>query len=679
MADIPASPSTDRVTAVRSRWIPILIFVFALICRLVDFNATSITYDEQVGKDSGPWWKLIKKADFSSPDWGYAKPQAVIMRWFYGVLPEALFGDNPSSPYELGGARLIGAILSSGLVVVVFFFGRQVGGQTTGLLASLIFSLFPAILGHDRFASHDCPARLASLLSIWQLAAFIQTGRRQSWLWAAIWAGVSFAAYLRIGILTILITQASLVIVWLARRGWQKPESILHLIAFGLLSAVAGYLVFTLTWPYAWIRPVQAFEEVFRSPLKISQAGPRMEWFFGSIQRVPFSYYTAVYVAMMPLGVLITHLIGFLKTWREARTGREAVLLWALVIIPIGLSSFSFRSALNHYLLICYPATCVLAAVGIRTCAEFLERRLGRLRTWLVAAALLVIGSEAVIAVRVHPYHLEFFNSLVGGTRGVARNHTFMVGWYGEAINPLFRYVNRNAPLNSIISCHLGPWPGLADLRRNLRQDLKAQGFDGVHPLGADYVLRVGFETGGEFYRWQPNPEIYRKAMDLLVMGGSIGDVWERRITPSSSDLIYADDFSSPQIGNYVEGLGNMALNIFSDGKLFPVNSQRTAGMLMRLPSALLGKNTQIQIQSDVRILGGVAQIQCGSSSTNRTVVASTRFFEGRLESPRIKRPGTGDLWISIEMVTTNSWNQDPRTFWDYDWFDSLYVRAWPK
>lgn len=671
--------TSAEVTAIKPLGLPVLVFVFALCCRLVDFNTVSITYDEQVGKDSGPWLKLLEKGEFSSEDWGYGKPMAVISRWFYGVFPEAMFGDTPSNPYDLKGPRLFGAILGSVQVLMVYFLGRQFGGVAIGLIAALIFCLFPGILGHDRFASHDLPARLASVVSVWMMVRHIQTGRRSAWVWAAVWAGISFAAYFRVGGLTIVVLQTSLTVNWLAKQGWKIPESILSLIAFGLLTIITGFVVFTLTWPYAWFRPLQAFHETFSGPLGISQAGPNLEWFFGAIRPVPFSYYTIVYVCMMPLGVLIAHVVGFARTWREMRDGKEAFLLWGLIVIPIGLSSFSFRASLNHYLLICYPSTCVLAAIGVQTCAEFIGQRLGRLRIWLIVVGALVIGSEAIIALRIHPYYLEFFNLLVGGTRSVASHHTFTVGWYGEAINPLFRYANQNAPPNSTVNCHLGPWPGLADLKRNFRKDLKIQGYDGTHPLGADYVLRVGLETGGEFYRWTPDPEIYAKAADVLAMGGSIGDVWKRRIDFASRHWVYADDFSTPQVGRFTAGLNNLGLNVFSDGKLFPNNSSQPAGILMRFPAALLGNAVSIQVQADVRIQGGTAQILCGSNSANRVVVASCQSFEGRLQSPQIKRPGTGDLWISLEMFTTNTWDRNPRTFWNYDWFDSLYVRAWTK
>ena len=669
----------EQQNTLARRWIPILIFVFALACRLVDFNATSITGDECVGKDSGPWWKLIKAGDLVSEDWGYGKPQFPIMRWFYGVLPEAVFGDNPSDPYDLKGARLVGAVLASVLVVGVYFLGRQFGGKSVGVIAALAFSLFPAILGHDRFASHDLPARLASVVSLGFMVRHLSHGRPRDRLWSAIWAGVSFAAYFRVGVQTILITQAALGCRWLVERGWKKPETLIGLAGFGATALAAGFLVFIATWPYAWSRPLLAIAEVFGSPLKTSQAGPGMEWFFGSIRSLPPYYYVAVYVFMMPVLLLLAHLVGAARTWGETRVAKAPILLWLSILLPLSMGAVSFRASLNHYLLICFPATCVLAALGIHACAERLSKWRGSASAWRMGLCVAMIGSQAVTAIRIHPYHLEFFNLLVGGTRGVARNHTFMTGWYCEGIRPLFDYVNRYASHNALISCRLGAWPGISDLKRNLRPDLGLQGYTAINPLGADYILRVGFETCGGFYRCDPDPERYEKVMDVLTMGGSIGDVWKRREDLSQGGLVYADDFLTPQIARFTVSTLNLGFNPFSDGKLYPLESNKPAGILVRIPSELLGNAAEIQVRSDLQATGGKAWIQCGTNSTNRLTVARCDSFTGRLESARFARPGKGDLWISLEMVTGKLWFGDPKTFWDYDWFDSLYVRKWPR
>jgi 4-amino-4-deoxy-L-arabinose transferase-like glycosyltransferase len=657
-------------------WLPLLIFIFALACRLVDFNATSVTYDECVAKDSAKWWQLLQKGNFADSGWAHNKGALVITRWLYGVLPEALHGENPSDPYQLRGARFISALLAAGLVVLIYFFGKEFGGGAVGVVSALAFSLFPAILGHDRIASHDLPARIASLLSVWMLVRFLKSGQRRDWRWSAIWAGVSFAAYFRVGVQTLLIADGMLFLRWLLNREKQTQQNFLLCVWFGLLALATGIVTFIVLSPYTWPNPLGSFWEAFLGPVKIAGVGAGLEWFFGTIIPVPAYYYPVIYIVMCPTLLLFAHLAGLAGTWAEARETKPALLLWLTIFIAVFLS-FPFRSQLNHYLLICYPATCVLAAIGLKTCAERLARWRWKSEYWFTGLAAVMIGSQAVTALRIHPYHLEFFNALVGGTRSVAQNHTFMTGWYGEGIRPLFAYVNRAAKSNALVNCHFAAWPGISDLRRNLRRDLDIQGATRADPLGADYVLRAGIETCNQFYRCNPDPERYEKVMDVLALGGSIGDVWRRRPVTKESGLIYADDFLSPQVAHYAVGMQNFGFNPFSDGKLYPLAPSRPGGVMFRIPSRLLGNATRIQIQSQVQCQGGMALIRCGAAPTNLVEMVRKESFGGWLDTGKIPRPGAEDLWLTLEMITVKQWDGDTRSFWDYDWYDSLYVRAW--
>jgi hypothetical protein len=657
------------------RFLPFVLFLILLIPRFIDFNATSITYDELAAKDSGPWWSLIKKGDFTSEDWAYKKPTLVIMRYFYGVLPEALFGSDPGNPYDLNGARFIGALLGAFLGVIVFLLGSQIGGTSIGLMAVLIYNLFPAILGHDRFASHDLPARIVSAGSLWLLIRYFQSEKKK-FLWLGIFfAGLSFACYFRIGIQTIAILVLGYSWRSFIRKGWNSPETIYFAFLVGLCSFLIGVVLFVITWPYGWMHPYDAFYDVFLTQFRIGQAGGNFEYFLGSIREVPKYYYILVYLCTMPVLILAFCVLGFKTTWQNIIRAEAVSLLWITIAVPILVGFVSFRAALNHYLLICYPPTCVLAALGVQKCSTVFSKMV-KPSLFQVGACGIIITSELISAVRIHPFYLEYFNALVGGTKGVVAHKFFESGWYGEAIYPLFDFVNQNAPANSFIESRLSAWPGLADLKHNLRPDLKVQGIEGANPLGADFVVRVGHERNDQFYRWNPNPEIYEKVHDVLAMGGSIGDVWRRKIT-SEGPYIYNEDFSSYQIKFAIQN-NQCGFNLFSDGKIFPGVTGQSCGVLFRIPSELLKNRKQIQIRSEVQIEGGRAQILCGTSISNLTSVARCENTKGILESPKIACPPAQDFLIYLEMLTNKQWDLSTKTFWDYDWFDSLQVMGWP-
>ncbi len=661
------------------RLLCILIFVTALAFRVVDFNSISITYDELAAKDSGPWWQLVKSGNFTSEGWGYHKPTVAIIRWLYGVIPQALFGDDPGSAHDLAGARFNAAVLGSLQVMVVFLIGRQLGGSGVGVMASFFLSLFPGVLGHDRFASHDLPARLASTVALWMMTRYFQTGRRRDWFFAILWAGISFAAYMRVGMQTILILQAALVVHWFVRRREAPPEMIPRLISFGLLSGIVGLVIFTITWPYLWSHPIQGLLEVFGQQGSVAKAGGSMEWFFGTIRTVPIYYYVVIFVATMPLAVFLAFMAGLYRTAKGAIGGNESLLLWLFAFAPLIAGAISFRSALNHYILICYPSTCVLAALGIVSLSEKLARWKMSAARWRCAIGGFVVASELLTVVRIHPYYIDFFSAIVGGTRSVVKNHTFNVGWYGEGIQPLFDYVNRNAPPGSTVTCRLAAWPGLADLPAYLRNDLRIQGHTAIHPLGADYVLRVGLETGSEFYRHCPDPGLYEKVMDVNAMGGSIGDVWQRRADAAAGGLLYSDDFSSPQSMGFLKGGQNANLNPFSNGKLYSIQPGQPSVILLQLPAALFQKWKTLSIDADVQMREAQFRIRGGNDPKKLRELASVAKMQGLVHGTELEITPGKDVYISLEWMTAHRWDGSPRSFWEADWVDSLQISGKTK
>lgn len=674
---VPTVAPWPSIGRTRRHAIPAVLFVFALACRLLDLGAESICYDELVAKDSGPRWNLLCRGDFSSKDWAYGKQMTAIPLWVFGVIPEAVFGDNPSDPYQLNGARVVAALLGSALVVMVYWFGREIGGDGIGVAAALLFSLYPAVLGHDRIVSHDLPARIASVAAVWLMARHTKSGHRTTWLWSALWAGCSLASYVRVGVQTVAVLVAFLAARWFVRGQDRALRSLQPIMTFGAVAVGVAVVVFIATWPYAWSRPIEGFREWLEIPLKNAQLGGTPQWILGEIRPAPLWYYPAVYVFMCPTLLLAAHLYGCRITWPEVRRVDAVALAWLVAAVPMVVGG-SFRSSLNHYLLVCFPGTCVLAALGIRAVAEQLTAWRGYRLAWFPALTAIVLCSTAVTAVRIHPYHLDFFNILVGGTRTVARHRLLSTGWYGEGTKALFAHVNAAADAGDSVNCRLGPWPGIVDLQRNLRKDMEVHGARRADPLGAHWVIRVGLETYNEMYRFDPDPDRYEKVHDVLALGGSIGDVWKRRDIPPESGLVYADDFASSQPLHYATGALNMGFNPFTDGRFYPEDSSRPAGVLFRIPANLLGETKTIQVRARARCANGVALVQGGAGADSRKELARQAFFDGWLDSGRIDRPGTGDLWVSLEMETTIRWDGRRESFWNHDCFDALEVSAWP-
>jgi hypothetical protein len=143
-----------------------VLFLASFVPRAVFPLATSVCYDETAAKDSGPMWDLLKRGDFLSEGWAQY-PYLPFYKYLFGLLPQALFGADPSNPDDLAGARGVGALLGSGIVVMAFLVGRRCLPLGAAFLGALLLASFPSVLGHDRIAMHDAPSRLLALVGWW--------------------------------------------------------------------------------------------------------------------------------------------------------------------------------------------------------------------------------------------------------------------------------------------------------------------------------------------------------------------------------------------------------------------------------------------------------------------------------------------------------------------------------
>ncbi|MDD2708055.1 MAG: glycosyltransferase family 39 protein [Verrucomicrobiae bacterium] len=657
--------------------LPMGLLIFAFFLRVIDLDGTSITYDELESKHSGEWRNLVEQLDFTSEKWAFSQNHGVCFsRWLFGVLPEFLWKENSADPYALSGARLIAAWLAAAHVVLIYFLGRETGGVRVGFVAAFIYSLFPAVLGHDRISGHDLPPRLTLTISLLYAIRYHKTRSWRPLLISAAWTGATLTGYFRIGIQSMMIIGAWMSwLVWI----WRRENCKIHLAKVFIYQAAAlltGYILFLLTWPYAWTRPTEAFHKVFgvAAGSAFSFGGAFLEWFFGSIQPTPVYYYFAVFLFVTPVLCLLLMLAGVAGSWRKILRGNPESLILLSVLVTLISATLFVRQTLHHYIVMAFAGVCVLAGLGYRWIFNRLGSRFPRRKNLLGWMGILMLASLLWNTWRMHPYHLEFFNLLGGGIKGVSKNHTFMTGWYGEAINPLFEFVNKNAGRNATVICRLGPWPGMEDLKRNLRKDIGLQGYTHLDPLGPGYILLTGFETCSRYYRYCPDPRFYEKIYDLTVDGGSLGEVWGRLPAIKSARLLYQDDFSTFQCKQLIVNAQNCELNIHSGGKFFSPKSGVWAMVVFRLPSVFLQDSQRVAMEVDYRLLRGELKVFASTNPSKLAAVGAAGHNAGTLRTNEVVRPPKTDVYVALAWKTDAVWDGLHSSFWDYDWLDAFRV-----
>jgi hypothetical protein len=158
---------------------------------------TSTTFDEIVMIAGGA-------RGYATGDWSLAPEHPPLVQYLYGILVHAAGPDLPdetgvtaedrrfmSYRYEYSRrffwtegndslrmaflGRLPAVLCALGLILLVFLYGRSIGGNAVGLTAAAITATLPDVLAHGGIAYNDLPLALAFTAAVWAGHAAIRS------------------------------------------------------------------------------------------------------------------------------------------------------------------------------------------------------------------------------------------------------------------------------------------------------------------------------------------------------------------------------------------------------------------------------------------------------------------------------------------------------------------------
>jgi hypothetical protein len=387
-----------------------------------------------------------------------------------------------AGPYSVVCARVAPATAFALTVFLVGFVAARWYGRTAGWVAAAALVLMPRAFGHAHLAALETFVGLtfaATVLYVGSRWAGSRESRVQSpepmarrlwtldsWLWTSLIAGVLFGLTLLTKIQAVLLpVPIGLWCLW--RWGWRGAAMML---VFGL----TGLAVFFAAWPWLWLDPVGHFQQylgrtVERPTLYCYYLGERY-----ADRDVPWHYVFVMFAVTAPIGL---QCLGAWSAVRLAAAGGNirgltspARLLpspvgrvderAALLLVCIGfVLTFFAMPGITVYdgerlFLVVLPLWAVLIGCGgqmivDRVCRETMAEpnspggsagaspSLGgspslagaksrpeseRLVSRSVTATLgLLIGTQVVGNVVLHPCQLSYYNLFVGGLAGANR------------------------------------------------------------------------------------------------------------------------------------------------------------------------------------------------------------------------------------------------------------------
>lgn len=452
--------------------------MIAFIPRLLVAYAIGMTWDEASYVLSGGLaLRNLVSLNFSREAWSFEFHPPVLMylyaiSYVIWVLIDALLRYGLSTDFSLlyvnvlnmasGQSALVAmrfpAVTLGALscVIVYLFSYNLVPSKKMALLSGLALAFSPLFTAQTSLAVLDGSVAFFYVCAIWLFYRAARFGSVKDLVISSICAGLAFgSSETGFGILLILGGWVSVLLVRKDEQGTLpglNSKSKWHL----LIWLVLALAVFYVAWPWLWGDPIGQFLKNVRLFTTGHVRGGWKDFFL-----LPFDYYVVLFFVTTPVTLLILYGVGIIGSVSCSELRREILLLLLWVTIPtivLGLP-FVVRVGVRTITFI-VPSLSILTGIGIfrlnsliatmktkeicyRACCRALRKTL--IFIFVVLALCLLVVENA----KIHPYYLDYYNQLVGGTNGA--KDTFLVGWWGEGMDKAIEFIDTHAKANSTV------------------------------------------------------------------------------------------------------------------------------------------------------------------------------------------------------------------------------------
>lgn len=305
---------------------------------------------------------------------------------------------------------------------------RLIGGTRAAVLAACILFLSPRFLGHSLMNPKDIPFAMGNIMAIYFLYKSYLNWPSINWKQVAgLAGGIAIAVSTRAGGLLLFAYMGLFTLLFLVL--WSRTQTKMDwsklvkgpILKLGI-SAIAGYLLAVVFWPFALQAPI---DNPLAALTEFSKLGIRIRVLFEG-ENI-FSDATAVTYALK--WVLITIppavILGFLLCLVFGRS-----FLTRFKLLPSFILFFCFAFPLLYvmykdstlhdgwrHLIFLYPTLVILAALSWDMLWDKFQEKKAVLYTVLGLLVLLEINPARYIAMN-SSYPYTYFNMLVGGVNG---------------------------------------------------------------------------------------------------------------------------------------------------------------------------------------------------------------------------------------------------------------------
>lgn len=456
----------------RQLLIVLLLFIVTVCIRIPVLRSVGETWDEYTVVNPGETYvSAFKNLDFGESAWIQNYEHPPVAKYLYGLsrlIPRhfseiARWDEEYPFDKEYTIPRLLAAILGGLTVVLVFLIGQKLFSSAVGLVASLILTVLPSFVAYTSMASLEAVFIFFTTLFIYLFLRALNSNSWQYHLLAVLALALCFATRYN-GLFFVIFYAVVVLVKYRQKIPWPV-----------LLSPMVFLATFFILWPWLWLTPVNLIDSLLRS-----SGGHVGEYFLGSLNQPDWYYYFIYFLATTPevillllLGLFMLHFFTgearFAPTFSGSGKGGEAkpsvsIFILAWFLTPFLASASAFKQDGIRYVIAFAPALALISGYFVISSFNHLKQPCLR----IIFASVLVVGLLYPIII-YFPYYLDYYNLALGGPKAAYEKKWFEVGWWGEGGLSAVRWINVNAPSNSVIRTDFAPRHVLPKFRGDLR------------------------------------------------------------------------------------------------------------------------------------------------------------------------------------------------------------------
>jgi 4-amino-4-deoxy-L-arabinose transferase-like glycosyltransferase len=341
---------------------------------------------------------------------------------------------------DLTAHRMGNMLLVAALAALLYLLVSDANGQTAGFVAVAALLTMPRFFFHSHLSALDVPAAVSVFIVTF---VFWKTQDKSHWGWDLL-LGLVWGLALATKINAVFVP-VTLGIWWLIFR--RRARLIVRMIVMG----VVGFLVFVVSWPWLYVKPVEHFIDYVL--FVTTKHWPIGQYYLGQFFMPPPWHFGFVMIwAVLPLSLTILYFVGIFRAGTGKRDSGLGWLLFLSALTPIlAISTGKSMVYDNERLMMAsFPFFAGLAGSGVDWIVSGLEklsRRWGKPGVFPIGLAILAALAfipQLVTMARLYPHYLSYYGEGVGGLAGATRLGLETTYWC-ETYTLAFPIINEQA------------------------------------------------------------------------------------------------------------------------------------------------------------------------------------------------------------------------------------------